>query len=520
MESGTAEDARLLSPLPLDYAQLKRFVERRAIPPRHESAAKRAIWDLTLGLAHIRCAAECPSAFQAIQNTTVKLKIWKYLDLPLEVELPLSIASPATSEGGWNLKCTAKNLVAGTNVWATKNTYPTSMVAMCSANREQEESIVLEIPLGSIVTGFSIASLKVEHYRSIEQSQMRIEEIMTDGTVGAELFAWSTCGTCVPIMEPCEPSSVYTPLSHAATTTATRFKVSVRSRWTRSITETVRSGNFPYAGVALFDVVGVVAPPLPPRPPLNYEQLEHFTAHGCAEPQHESAVRRAIWNLTLGLAHIRGAGESTFVFQALQNTTVKLKIWKYMTLPLAVQLHVDAKVSDSASSSALSEINTTNTVVNMLAGKHLWATACIRPGGTRSVIFEVAPGSRVVKLEFATPREHGGDAMQQMRIEAMNPDGTVGATLLPWNHYGTLSMNGMQHHLPMNYVPELLSVHTTTTRVKVSVRHGDYTDAMPAGLAVFRVIGVAGPAEPPPPLPSARVPDAVGAAGLTLADLE
>ena len=80
-----------------------------------------------------------------------------------------------------------------------------------------------------------------------------------------------------------------------------------------------------------------------------------------------------------------------------------------------------------------------------------------------------------------------------MCVEEVAGDGTVGATLVTWNHYGTHS--GVYNGKPSNYNPATIEVETTATRFRVSVRH-TYTGAnVFAGVAIFRATGVA------PPLP-------------------
>lgn len=81
---GTLRAASDNSALPLDYVQLDDYIRKRAVQRRHESAVKRAIWDLTLGLAQIRGATECTILHQALKSRTTKLTIWKYMALQLE----------------------------------------------------------------------------------------------------------------------------------------------------------------------------------------------------------------------------------------------------------------------------------------------------------------------------------------------------------------------------------------------------------------------------------------------------
>ena len=77
----------------------------------------------------------------------------------------------------------------------------------------------------------------------------------------------------------------------------------------------------------------------------------------------------------------------------------------------------------------------------------------------------------------------------QMCVEEVAADGTVGATLVAWKHYGTRSGNWSK---PSNYTPATIAVETTATRFKVSVRHISFRFHNTfAGVAIFRATGVA-----------------------------
>ena len=100
-----------------------------------------------------------------------------------------------------------------------------------------------------------------------------------------------------------------------------------------------------------------------------------------------------------------------------------------------------------------------------------------------SVVLGVAAGSRVTSFDVASFLSM---SEQQMCVEEVAADGTVGATLVAWKHYGT-RRSGFK---PSDYTPATIAVETTTTRLKVSVRH---TFAMNTGtgVAIFRATGVA-----------------------------
>jgi hypothetical protein len=65
-----------------------------------------------------------------------------------------------------------------------------------------------------------------------------------------------------------------------------------------------------------------------------------------------------------------------------------------------------------------------------------------------------------------------GMSEQQMCVEEVAADGTVGATLVAWKHYGTHSGSGFK---PSAYTPATIAVETMATRFKVSVRHTPVT---------------------------------------------
>ena len=213
---------------PLTYEHLVFFKETRCIQPEHELAVKQHLYNRTFGIAHIRGFASRAPIFQMMQSLAIKRTIWRYLDVAKLVELAVEIVTPATSE--FNSTYTANNMLAGTDVWFTKN-----MPA------HQVESVVLGVAAGSRVTSFDVASTV-----SMSGFQMFVEEVAADGAVGATLIAWKHYGTCSGMGD--EPSD-YTPATIAVETTATRFKVSVRH--TRSF------NNGACTGIAIFRATGV-----------------------------------------------------------------------------------------------------------------------------------------------------------------------------------------------------------------------------------------------------------------------
>ena len=205
-------------------------------------------------------------------------------------------------------------------------------------------------------------------------------------------------------------------------------------------------------------------------------QMEYFVQHACIPPEHESAVKRAIWNLTLGLAHVRGGGvESTLTFQL----KTKLQIWQYFDIAKQVALAVEIATPPTSEYSDL-------TAVNMLAGEKVWVTKVVPTHQAESVVLVVAAGSRVTSFDVASYRS---TSKKQMCVEEVAADGTVGATLVAWKHYGTYSGSGFK---PRYCTPATIAVQTTATRFKVSVRQKTTYLAL-AGLAIFRATGAAPP---------------------------
>ena len=74
-----------------------------------------------------------------------------------------------------------------------------------------------------------------------------------------------------------------------------------------------------------------------------------------------------------------------------------------------------------------------------------------------------------------------------MCVEEVAADGTVGATLVAWNNYGTRSSSGWKLS---NYTPATIAVETTATRFNVSVRHTPSLGNPSAGVAIFHATGV------------------------------
>ena len=221
------------------------------------------------------------------------------------------------------------------------------------------------------------------------------------------------------------------------------------------------------------------APPAsPPRPPLAYEHLAFFEETRCIQPEHELAVKQHLYNRTFGIAHIRGYASRAPIFQIMmQSLAIKRTMWRYLDVVKLVELEVEIV---NPPTSVLGSYSATK----MLAGKHLWLTKGMPSLQVESVVLGVAAGSRVMSFDVASV---GSMSERQMCVEEVAADGTVGATLIAWNNYGTRSGDSSN---PSNHTPATIAVETTATRFKVSVRH-TFRFRCTAGLAIFRATGVA-----------------------------
>ena len=220
------------------------------------------------------------------------------------------------------------------------------------------------------------------------------------------------------------------------------------------------------------------APPAsPPLPPLTYEHLAFFEDKRCILPEHERALKQHLYNRTFGIAHIRGYASRAPIFQMMQSLAIKRTIWRYLDVAKLVELTVDIVTP------ATNEENCYFTVIGMLAGERAWCTNNVPAHQVESVVLGVAAGSRVTSFDVAS---YASKSKMQMCVEEVAADGTVGATLVAWKHYGTHSGSWAK---PSNYTPATIAVETTATRFKISVRHTtDWCDVF-TGLAVFRVTG-------------------------------
>ena len=463
--------------LPLSYALLAYYVTHGCIARVDASAVKRAVWLLSLSLAQIRIDRFAGDGGAPLSRllaiVPLKIKIWNFLDVAAPSALSVEIAGPPTNE--YNSDYTVARMLAGTNVW-----YTTDLLA------RQVESVLLSVAAGSHVMSFDIAS-----FRSAAMLEMRVEEVDAGVAVGATIVPWRHYGT---LRRAGYKPSHYTPVTIAVETTATRFKVSVRRTHDGPDSGSEESPRVTmalpmHAGVAIFRASGV---PSPPRPPLNYEQLAYFIDKRYIAAKHESAVKRAIWNLTIGLAHVRAA-TSSFLFQAMQSATLRLKIWKYLDVAKLVELKAEIATTPTNE-------NGICTVANMLAGTSTWCTKLRGTGCVDSVVLSVAAGTIVTSFDVASYFSMGTlttNPQRIMSVDEVTPDDAFVATLVPWGHYGTprtLPLHEQGRHVydkQAHYTPVTIAVDTAATRFRINVCHTSEVQALRAGVAIFRAMGIA-----------------------------
>jgi hypothetical protein len=179
------------------------------------------------------------------------------------------------------------------------------------------------------------------------------------------------------------------------------------------------------------------APPAsPPLPPLTYEHLAFFEDKRCILPEHERALKQHLYNRTFGIAHLRGFASRAPIFQMLQDSRhegPKRTIWRYLDVPKPVELEVEIVIPATSMYSSIA------TADNMLAGRKVWFTNSVpaKPAHqAESVVLGVAAGSRVTSFDVASV---DSQSERQMCVEEVAADGTVGATLVAWDNYGTQS---------------------------------------------------------------------------------
>ena len=220
----------------------------------------------------------------------------------------------------------------------------------------------------------------------------------------------------------------------------------------------------------------------------GYEHLAFFNNARCIQAEHARALKQILYIRTLGIAHLRGFASRARIFQMMQSLTIKRTIWRYLDFAEPMALEVEIVTPPTSESSKY------YTATTMLAGEKVWCTKKMPAHQVESVVLGVAAGSHVTSFDVAS---YGSMDDQQMCVEEVAADGTIGATLVAWKHYGThnrsyTTQHSRSYNTPSNYTPATIAVETTATRFKVSVHHTyDALQGYYTGVAIFRATGAA-----------------------------
>ena len=536
---------------PLDYVHLAHYAQpaiARCSKPEHEHAVKRAIWDLTLGLAQLRGEEEEESSFlvQALQNMSLKMSIWRSMGLDLEVKLFVDIVSREQNGSNRGLA----SMLEGKRGWST-NMIANMLNGTVALRAGEEESFIVGVASGSQISRFELASLSHPYTGRQDAtpvvSEMRMDSLNMDGSVDEEIVPWDTYGTCTSPLH----LNTYTPAEILAVTPATRFKVYVRHTGVRADERSCdQSEVFGVAGVAIFRAFGVAAlPPLALAAPtsaaatvlnadavdLTCDPVEGATAYLW------SKVGDSTWSKTTSEPFCRDfvgeIGSHAFVVSALythfgwkdptrskaSTPTATVDIAEVST-PLYAEMMIPATTSHDEYHSA--------DATHMLKGhpNHSWVgyspkypdqlnwdvQHCRSQSHSTpafeeiSVVLGFACGTNLTGF-LVTARRNPGI---QFRVESLNADGSVREEILPWNHTGgrTFTDSG-DPQWEYNYAicdPFSIMVKTMTRRVKISSR-SVLTLADNAPLYGFRPIGVAAPSPSPPAVPTSVIAELIEA---------
>ena len=219
------------------------------------------------------------------------------------------------------------------------------------------------------------------------------------------------------------------------------------------------------------------------------KELDSYHSRGCVKPEHESAVKKGIWVRSLGLGDSRGEEECSLLHQVLQKPNVRLMIWGMFGLTLEEELPFEIVTPATNVKRGRYGSFEVEKMLFKCVVQQIWQTDRIQARHEESVILKVPDESIVTGFHVATM---SASINRQVRVEEVNVDGTIGAELQAWCHFGTQHPGGALGYQPSDYTPESISVWTTATQFKVSVRQTG-GDGWTAGLAIFRAVGVAAP---------------------------
>ena len=250
-----------------------------------------------------------------------------------------------------------------------------------------------------------------------------------------------------------------------------------------------------------------------PRPALAYEALEHFRRYGCVPASDEHAVRRCVFNLSLGLAFVR-ARNGTLLTEVLRNMTVKLTIWHYLSVEHEIEIPLTTTEGPSSVYSRPNQNAYGYSTRGLLEGKNVWCTA---PSAVMlhadSVTFAAASDAHCIRrLEVATircPRR-----VYQANIWEIHSAGASGRrALVDWRTCGRRrpgdeGIGGRTAYGVDGYEPEPIAVaprsdprRAARARFAVLVREVRTPKRAPGypGIAIIKAFGCALPAAPAHP---------------------
>jgi hypothetical protein len=226
---------------------------------------------------------------------------------------------------------------------------------------------------------------------------------------------------------------------------------------------------------------------------LHYIQVTEVQVSSTME--HVSSMSKETIDEMLIMAKILRSGMTSYIDEvgmiSIQEEETKTETKETATNEEGVELPVEI------SSPATSTIGSTVEEMLFHVDKYgdpiycSWSFSNMPPFQEESVELKVHDACVVAGFYLLSER-NGKDS--QIRVEEVTKDGTIGAELVGWNHFGsTTKYCGIWNYDDVHDTrcqPEYVSVSTTATKFKVSVRH---TGPGSAGIGMFRAIGTPAP---------------------------
>ena len=245
-----------------------------------------------------------------------------------------------------------------------------------------------------------------------------------------------------------------------------------------------------------------------PRPALAYEALEHFRRYGCIGAGDEAAVKRAVFNLSFGLAHARPAQNGSLLTEVLRNMTVKLMLWHYLSIEHEVEIPL---VRDTRFK--FSEYDEAYGLRGLLVGTNVWCTrsSAVMLHPAEASFATTSDVHRIRRLDIATimcPRR-----VYQAKVLTAVFDKDAMRTHVDWRTCG--SRQREKGHAPYSvggYTTEPIALWSRSDpdraarrRIVVRVREVRTQKRAPGypGIAVIKAHGVVLRVAPGPALPPA-----------------